>query len=147
MKYLFSTLYIVLVSFFLQSCDRYLITFNEQPIHQPTSLLTNFSLDDPSLEACIKQTVKDLTIKHREQLTRLQCSHAGITSLAGIDQFPYLVELNLSNNMLSNISPLLLLVNLERIDLSGNPAIKCEDIKSLANRITVDLKLPHNCHP
>ena len=145
MKYYFSTLCIVLSSLFIQSCDRYLITFNDRPIHQPPGLLSNFSLDDPALENCIRQTIEDSSITRREQLTRLQCTHSGITTLTGIDQFPYLTELDLSNNLLTTIEPLGLLINLQRLNLFGNPALNCDDVESVTKRLGADIKSPQHC--
>jgi hypothetical protein len=118
----------------------------------------------------VEQTIYDLQITSAEDLTRLNCSNAGITSLSGLDKFFALKELNLADNQLADINeigqlgrlekvvltnnkiknpgPLLHLLHLTQLHLDQNPQMTCKDLQQLQqnlNNQTLDLILPAQC--
>ncbi len=128
----------------LAGCNRYEVTFNEQPIHTPSKALTGYAIADPGLKDCIAQTVRDQGVSHITDLKRLVCTNAGIGSLEGLDAFVALETLNLANNALAGIQPLLALPSLARVDLSGNPGLVCADASALTAR-GVATTVPSHC--
>ena len=153
----------------LGACTDYSFHLNEQPIYTPPPLFTNYRLTDQALYQCVEQTIKDNNVTAPEQLNRLNCSSAGIESLAGLEQFKDIHELNLANNRLSDVeplarltrlevlilkenqlqsaAPLLGLVRLTQIDLSDNPDLQCADAQQLAAHIQGSVQLPQHCRP
>jgi Leucine-rich repeat (LRR) protein len=53
--------------------------------------------------------------------------------------------LNLSNNLIEDISPLLRIKTLRSLNLSGNNAIPCQDIAELARRMGANFTPPTAC--
>ncbi len=151
----------------LNGCSNYQMTVNETVVYDPPTLFTDFTTEDPKLRNCIDQAIKDSNATSPLEVTRLSCTHAGLTSLAGIEQFRGLTELQLSNNSLTNIEPLaqlgrlqllrlennqlqqattlLSLVNLKDLNISENPGLACDDLKQLAELFTGNLVLPEQC--
>ncbi|MCT2531082.1 protein phosphatase 1 regulatory subunit 42 [SAR92 clade bacterium H921] len=127
------------------SCDRYQVTFNERQIYTPPSLFTNYQIADPNLRNCVAQAISDQRIEHGEDLLQLNCSYAGITNLSGLKRFSKLETINLFNNQLTDIKPLMFLGSLKRLDLRENPALPCKDLLSLEELLTADLLRPKTC--
>lgn len=105
---------------------------NDRNVYTPPTLLKSFALADGALESCITQTIKDKGLTKESQLTQLVCTHAGVASLAGIEQLQFLQELVLKNNQLLNVRALTKLPNLTLVHLQENPSLPCEQIDALA---------------
>ena len=116
----------------LAGCENYQVTLNEREIYSPPVLFTDYQIADAGLRACIEQTIIDQSIVRAEQLTALLCTYSGIETLTGLGRFNQLKTINLSNNKLKNIKPLMFFGQLQRVDLSDNPNLNCADIRSLA---------------
>ncbi|HEX4881548.1 MAG TPA: leucine-rich repeat domain-containing protein [Porticoccaceae bacterium] len=134
----------LLLVFLLAGCNRYEVTFNQQPIHTPAKLLTGYEIADPALRSCVAQTIQDQQISRIDALKRLLCTNAGIGSLKGLEAFVGLEILNLANNALSTIEPLHTLPSLAQLDLSANPGLKCNEIDALTAR-GVTTTIPEHC--
>ena len=151
-------------------CKNYSVSVNDNVVYTPLPLFKDFAITDIHLSACVEQTINDKKITKAEDLKKLNCSNAGITSLAGLEKFYYLEELNLAENKLMSVSalrnfsklqvlilrknnlttaePLLGLLALRELDISENPKLACGDLKQLAaNFNKQDLKLiaPEQC--
>ncbi|MCK9504004.1 MAG: hypothetical protein M0Q95_07450 [Porticoccaceae bacterium] len=142
-----SALTLLIIAGLLSACDRYRVTLNDRPISEPLPLFTNFEVADAALQNCLQQAVIDQSIRRKHDLETLICSHAGITSIEGIQLFSSLSTLNLANNNLTDVSPLLFLGNLDAVNLEGNPALDCTGTKNLAAHLPQDgtLILPEHC--
>ena len=157
-------------SAFLTSCKNYSVSVNDKTVYTPAPLFKNYQIADEKLATCVEQTIADLNITKADELIRLNCSNAGITSVAGLDKFFALAELNLANNLLTDITelgtlgrlevlvltnnkiknpaPLLNLLHLQTLDLTGNPDMACKDLYQLAQNLAPlkpQLKLPEQC--
>lgn len=133
-----------LITLAIAGCDRYIFTINEQPVHTPAVLFTDYQITDEALRGCVEQTILDLKIHHAGELTRLVCTHAQITNLAGLETFVALSELNLTDNDIQSVQPLVVLTNLSAVDLSANPHLDCRGAQTLAGQVG-SLKLPPHC--
>ncbi|MGD9983297.1 MAG: leucine-rich repeat domain-containing protein [Porticoccaceae bacterium] len=125
-------------------CSRYEVTLNDQPIHSPPHLFANYRIDDVALRDCVAQTIRDNQITAGRELTRLVCTHAGIVDLTGIEIFGSLEILNLADNRITNVEPLLSLPSLTQLDLSANPGLNCSAGTALTARGVV-VVLPAQC--
>jgi len=112
-------------------CERYAVTLNEHPVYAPEPIYSGYQIDDPGFRNCVKQALVDGKIKQPEALRILNCSYAGVTQIAGIEVFSKLTRLNLSNNQLTDIEPLLFLGDLEQVNLGDNPHLNCDQVKIL----------------
>ena len=160
----------LVTSLLTSGCKNYSVSVNENIVYTPASIFKDYRLADPQLHNCVEQTIYDLHITSAEELTRLHCSNAGITSLVGLDKFFALKELNLADNQLADISeigqlgrleklvlsnnkinnpaPLLNLLHLAQLHLEQNPQMTCDDLQQLQQNLqgqTLDLKLPTQC--
>lgn len=159
---------VLLVLLGLSACSRYQLTFNEAVVHTPPPLLTDFDTEDPRLRSCLDQMIKDGKVTAFEQLTQLICSHAGLTSLKGIEAFPNLQRVNLEHNQLVSLKPLqhlsqlevlklndnflthvpelLTLQKLKTVQLENNPKLSCQDLQQLQQHNTdITVQLPQQC--
>lgn len=151
-------------------CKNYSVSVNENVVYTPPAIFKDFKLVDAQLHNCVEQTIYDSHITSADELTRLNCSNAGIKSLTGLDKFFALQELNLAGNQITDIdaigqlgrleklvlsdnniknpAPLLNLLHLEQLHLNANPQMSCNDLmqlqKNLANQ-QLDLILPTQC--
>jgi hypothetical protein len=125
-------------------CNRYEITLNDQPLHSPPLLFTGYRINDTALRDCVAQTVRDNKIIANHELTRLLCTHAGIRELKGLEIFGALETLNLADNSITNVEPLLSLPSLTQLDLSTNPDLDCAAATALTIRGVV-VALPTHC--
>lgn len=158
------------ISFLIAGCKNYSVSVNENVVYTPPSIFKDYQLADAKLHDCVEQTIYDHHITKAEDLTRLNCSNAGITSLAGLETFFALKELNLSgngltdihtigqlgrletlmlgNNKIRNAAPLLHLLHLKQMDLKDNPRMECKDLKQLTHNLAdrkTELTLPAQC--
>lgn len=143
----------LLILLALSACSSYQVSVNDNLVYTPLPLFDEYTLNDSALENCVRQTIEDKKITGARQLTRLSCTHAGISDLSGLEKFADLQELNLAdnnlqsiaplarlgklqwvllrNNQLRDASPLLSLLKLENLDLSGNEDLPCDDLAQL----------------
>lgn len=136
---------ISLVFMSLLACDRYQIKFNEQQVYTPQALFDDYKMPDMALSNCIKQLIIDQSVKRPEELVNINCAYAGITDLTGLSRFTRLEVINLANNNLTDIKILMFLGELRRVDISGNNALSCDDIKSLSELLPDQLVAPNIC--
>ncbi|MGK2913976.1 MAG: leucine-rich repeat domain-containing protein [Porticoccaceae bacterium] len=134
----------ILVATLLGGCDRYIFTVNEQPVYKPPTLFTDYRIVDAALRGCVEQTIADQKISRAGDLTHLICTHAEIGNLEGLEIFSALANLNLADNDLNGIQPLLMLPNLATVDLSNNDHLDCKDAKTLADQVD-SVRLPKHC--
>jgi len=169
LNYLFGCLGLLLLAS-IAGCKSYSVSLNNNVVYTPLPLFKDFAIADTHLSNCVEQTINDKKITKAEDLKQLNCSHAGITSIAGLEKFYSLEELNLAENNLQSISalrnfsklqililrknnltsaePLLGLLALRELDISENTKLACGDLKQLAaNFNKQDLKLiaPEQC--
>lgn len=127
------------------ACDRYQVTLNERQIYTPRILFTNYQIADPALHHCVAQAIIDQRIERGEDLLQLNCSYAGIANLAGLTRFSKLEIINLSNNALTDVKPLMFFGGLKRLDLRENRAVPCKDLLSLEALLVRELLRPQTC--
>ncbi|MEE4661592.1 MAG: hypothetical protein V2J89_14065 [Halieaceae bacterium] len=148
-------------------CADYQFTVNEKVLYRPAPLFVDYQIADAALLQCINQHIEDARITSAEQLTALNCSHAGIEKLDGIETFtglthlkltgnaitdstalaalPALRELALDANRITTAEPLLPLQTLASLDLRDNEGMDCGAAAILAARPTLELRLPAQC--
>lgn len=144
MRYLITLVLLSLVGI-LTGCNRYLVTFNEQPVYTPPVLFTAYKIGDDGLRNCVAQTIADQGHTHAKGLRGLNCSAAGITQLDGLDIFGSLETLILANNTVVHLTPLLSMPSLVNVDLSGNPSLNCAGVDGLTT-LGTQVTLPQHCH-
>ncbi len=125
------------------ACADYEFSVNDRLVYTPLPLFSDYALPDPSLHDCVSQTISDERITRAELLLTLNCSHAGIKSVVGLDRFTQLHTLNLGNNQLREVSLLESLGELQRVNLEGNPDLDCASVG--AGNDWVELRLPLHC--
>ncbi|MGV8834633.1 leucine-rich repeat domain-containing protein [Cellvibrio sp.] len=160
----------LVTSLLTAGCKNYSVSVNENVVYTPPSIFKDYQITDAKLRDCVEQTIYDLHITSAEDLTRLNCSNAGIKSLDGLDKFFALKELNLADNQLADISeieqlgrieklvltnntiknpaPLLHLLHLTQLHLAKNPQMTCKDLQQLQQNLNnkkLDLILPERC--
>ena len=160
-----ATLAIAVLS--LNGCAKYQMTLNETVVYTPPTVITDFETEDPRLKDCFDQIIKDGQITDVAEVTQLICSHAGLTSLKGIEYFYNLQRVNLGNNEISDLAPIRYLSKLEvlllndnqikqapellnlprlgRVDLNNNPDLECGDLKQFADISSAELTSPSHC--
>ena len=148
-------------------CSRYAITLNDAVIYNPPQLLTDYQVSDSALSQCIEQAVIDGSYSTIGDVQRIVCTHAGVISLKGLEQFSNLEELILSSNAIKSISPiaylseleilvlddnkllqapeLLRLPRLKTISLAENPNLNCRDLLQLKASFAGTLRIPSQC--
>lgn len=149
----------------LGACQGYDVKINDKVVYTPPSLFSDYSVADDALRTCIDQVIIDENIVAPEQLTALNCAHAGIIRLDGLSTFSGLKSLKLSHNRIRNLVevaqlprlhtlilddnlvvdpvPLEAMPNLEKLDLSDNPGLQCPRAGSLGG--ISDITLPSHC--
>lgn len=174
MKALWKLNGLLLFSLLLTACG-YAVSVNDNVVYTPPTIFSDYRIADKNLSECVQQTIVDQSVTSARDLKRLNCSSAGINSLAGLNVFVGLEELNLadnnlqtldeltqfaqlrvlvlSNNALKSIAPVLGLLKLESLDLAGNTQLACNDIKQLENNwadlppaLSTTLVKPAQCH-
>lgn len=156
--------------FLILGCKNYSVSVNENIVYTPPSIFKGYQLTDSKLQDCVEQTIYDLHISSAEQLTRLNCNSAGISSLEGLDKFFALTELSLADNQLTgievignlarlkklvltnnnirNTEPLLHLLHLQQLNLTNNFHLDCTGLTQLRQNLSeqnAELLLPAHC--
>ena len=156
-----------LAAILLSACADYQYTVNDKVVYTPAPLFAEYDIPDSALRECVKQHVRDGSMTAAGQLTELNCSHAGIGSLAGLEAFSGLQRLKLSNNAITDLASLadmtgLLelqldgnqlrslaalrgLSELSFLSLQGNPALNCQDVAHFAAIPKLSLEPPRHC--
>jgi Leucine-rich repeat (LRR) protein len=151
----------------LGGCADYQFTINDQVVYTPAPLFAEYTIEDSALNECVKQSVLDGSITAATELTELNCSHAGVSSLLGIEAFSHIERLKLSNNAITDLAPLATLarlqalhiednqirslmplrglVDLNYLNLQGNPALVCAQLDHFAGMHGMTLNRPHHC--
>ena len=104
----------------LAGCEQYDFSVNERVVYSPRPLLTDFRIDDPALRGCLEQAINDNKISSMGELQTLDCSGAGVRSVAGLGSFSSLSWLNLGGNAISDIRELAVLLELRSVMLDDN---------------------------
>ena len=136
---------LILTALLLAGCDGYIYTFNKQPVFDPPILFSDYKIPDPALKTCIDQAIIDQQGVSPDMLTQLNCSSAGIADLAGLEVFSSLTHINLSQNSLVEIKPLLFLSRPAVINLENNDQLSCTDGQVLVKLVSDSVKLPSHC--
>lgn len=155
--------------FLLTACKQnpYTVTFNNNVVYSPNAAVRDKVLDDPALQACLNQVMAGSAIENPEEVTLIACPAAGVTTLRGIEQLPNLEQLDLSDNAITHVGPLLSLKKLRVlslrnnavssvaalasmpllrfVSLSGNTRISCRDVEALENKLGNTLDKPLTC--
>ncbi len=149
------------------ACADYQFTVNEKVVYTPAPLFAEYDIPDTALRECVKQHVRDSSITTAIQLTELNCSHAGVTSLQGLDTFTGLTRLKLSSNSIADLAPLAALSRLHELHLDGNrlrslmslrgltdlsylsvqgnQALSCGEVRHFADLPNLTLEPPQHC--
>ncbi len=150
----------------LVGCASYDFTVNDKLVYSPKTLFTDFDTPDPNLNNCLEQAIVDAKISEASALKRLNCSHAGIETLQGLEAFTGLVQLKLSSNKIRNLAPLVGFIHLQALflddnivvdpvplyplpalrmlDLSSNAVLQCPEVAAFAE--LKSLTLPKHCN-
>lgn len=123
----------------LGACADYAITVNERTVYTPPALFRDFSLADGALEACVRQHILDERITDAGALQTLDCSHAGIADLTGLELFTGLRRVKLGGNRIADPAPLAASKGLEVLLLDGNRIVDASPLWSLDTLERLDL--------
>ena len=149
------------------SWREYDITVNDVTVYQPAAPLRVNGIEDAALRNCLQQTADDIGATEQRDIMSLNCSDAGITSLAGLSQFDQIRLLKLNDNAIRNLLelerlealeqlwldsndiidaiPLLAMNGLRTLNLQGNPRLQCPSSDKIPP--TLQLTLPEHCTP
>jgi Leucine-rich repeat (LRR) protein len=150
----------------LAGCASYDFTVNDKLVYSPKALFSDFDTPDAGLSNCLEQAIVDAKISEASALKRLNCSHAGIETLQGLEIFTGLIQLKLSANKIRNLAPLVSLVDLQELylddnavvdpvplyplpalrtlNLSSNTVLQCPEATAFADMES--LSLPNHCN-
>lgn len=104
----------------LAGCVGYEYKLNERTVFEGPRLFVDYDIADEPLRECVAQAISDGRITKPDALEDLNCSQAGIVSLAGIEVFTGLRRLGLDGNAIADLTPLYSLRKLELLHLRGN---------------------------
>lgn len=157
----------VLFCLSLTSCSKYQMTVNETVVYTPPTVITDFDTEDPRLKGCLDQMIKDGQFTEFGEVTQLICSHAGLTSLEGLQAFYNLKQVNFGHNQITDLTPIkflskleVLLLNdnqireapellnlpkLQQVRLDNNTQLECGDIQQLQKITKAALTAPEQC--
>jgi hypothetical protein len=166
----FPALCALLVTATLVGCKTYSVSLNNNVVYTPPSLFKDYEIADSRLRDCVEQAIVDKQVTKAGDLKQLNCSHAGIASLTGLEKFYAIEQLNLAENKIASVAPLsslgqlsvlilrsnnlttaeplLHLLHLKQLDVSENDKLACRDLQQLqANFRTGELALtlPAQC--
>lgn len=100
----------------------YTVTLNNNVLYGPDSVLARRDalLRDPGLQACLDQMLVRLEETDPSRVTLLACPGAGVETLMGIEALTRLEQLELGDNRVSDLGPLVSLKNLRVLGLRNN---------------------------
>ena len=144
---------------------QYDITVNDVTVYEPSAPYSASGIEDAALAACVTQSLLDIDARAATDLVALNCSDAGIQSLAGLEQFTQIQSMKLSSNNIRNLLilerlttlrqlwlddndvvdpiPVLRMTNLKELYLAGNPRLQCPDPEDVPGHLS--LNLPDHC--
>ena len=145
----------------------YTVTLNNNVVYTPNASVRDALAVDPGLQACIDQTLVRSQQTDPASITLLACPSAGVQTLSGIEALVNLEQLELGDNEVSNLGPLIPLKNLRVlglrdnrigdiralaelpilrfVSLEGNDGIPCRQLDGLAARLGNTLGRPQAC--
>ena len=145
--------------------EQYDITVNDVTVYEPSAPYKVSGIEDPALAACLTQSLLDIDARAATDLVALNCSDAGIQSLAGLEQFTQIQSMKLSSNDIRNLLvlerltalnqlwlddndvvdpiPVLRMTNLKQLNLADNPRLQCPTREELPRYLSVTL--PDHC--
>lgn len=137
----------------LAACAGYEYKLNERTVFEGPRLFLDYAIADEALRECVAQAISDARVTTAEGLEDLNCSQAGIASLAGLEVFTGLRRIGLDGNAIGDLAPLHGLAKLEllhvrdnriaalderlcqgaskSIALAGNDALPCGELEKL----------------
>jgi len=149
------------------SLQPYTIVFNDNVLYSPNEILQQGILRDAGLQACLNQAMQSNELDDATGVTLLACPGVGVQSLAGIEALVNLEQLEISDNNITNLSPLLPLKNLRVlsmrnnaigdirplstlpilrfVSLEGNDRIPCGQLNTLQEKLGDTLSRPLSC--
>lgn len=160
----------MLTTLLLSACsfNPYAISVNDNVLYSPSGIIVEEIVDDPGLQGCINAYLNDNPDASLETISQLSCTDSGISSLIGLNNIPNLNLLDVSNNRITDLSPVIYLTNLRVlriannsirnintlsnlsllnfIDLSGNDLISCRQLDQLESRLRSSLRRPLSCN-
>jgi len=123
----------VILAVFVTACADYQFTVNDRVVYSPEPLFAEFEIADKALRDCVKQHIADGSVRNAQQLLELNCSHAGISDLTGLEIFTALQQLHLANNNISKLGPLATLAELNSVNLKENQVKSLLPLRGLEN--------------
>ena len=166
--FLASKLTVASLLLFASACSQnYTVSVNNQAVFDPTGRLFNAELADPDLQGCVNIAMQQQSTQNAGLLRVLSCGHSEVETLGSIEQLTQLRFLDLNNNLIRDvspliglrllgglnlmnnsvldISPLLNMTNLASVNLVGNDNIPCQQLLSLEERLGSNLTRPVRC--
>jgi len=151
---------------FMAGCN-HTISFNNNILYTPNPAQRSGVLEDPSLQGCLNQVLAVGGTTDHAAVTLLACPDAGIGTLEGIEALTALEQLEVSDNLITDLSPVTRLRNLRVlsirnnllgdirlldtlptlrfISLQGNDRIPCRQLDTLQQRLGNTLGRPAAC--
>lgn len=113
---------------------------NSSTIQRFSNMVVNpidlMRIADQRLKVCVEQQVQANGWINTNEVTQLDCSGLGIDTLAGLEQFTELAELNIADNQLVDVYPLSMLFHLVKLNVSGNTRLQFNDITTVIHNNT-----------
>lgn len=147
--------------------QQFTVSVNDAAVFDPTGRLISSQVTDPDLQGCINFAVNQQRISDASELQVLSCPNSNVLLLNNIGLFSNLRFLDLTNNSISNITPLeelkqlgglnlggnvirditalLNIPGLTSVDLTGNNEIPCDQLAALKEKLGANLLAPAEC--
>lgn len=102
------------------------------------------TVPDKAFRQCLTSELKvakntPLTVDDLARIQKVYCWDAGVKSLAGAEHLVNLTDLQLTNNRISDLSPLRKLTSLQALGLHNNPLTSLAPLAKLTNLITLEV--------
>lgn len=123
----------------LSGCSDLDFKVNDRVVYTPRPLFSDFEVADAALQACIEQAIVDQKATLANELRSLNCSHAEISSLQGLEIFTGLRQLKLTANEIRNLAPIVPLSSLEELYLDNNQVVDPVPLYDLLSLRVLDL--------
>jgi hypothetical protein len=152
----------------ISACSNYRVVLNDNVLYSPNGASPQPGLlADANFQGCLNQYFSTSGNSDAKEVTLLACPSAGIQSLAGISALINLEQLELSDNAVSDLTPLLNLKKLRVLSLrnnrvsninalmslpilrfialQGNNLISCKQLEEMEKKIGNSLNRPSQC--
>lgn len=130
---------IYLATALLTACGSYDLSVNDRVVYRPDPLFQDFDVTDDALRRCLQQAIERNAISAASQLSRLDCTGAGVSSLIGLSTFTEIERLRLSSNAITDLTELRALTVLQELYLDNNQVIDAVPLYELPALYLVDL--------